>query len=82
MITTALQFIATPFWSQTTVEFLLLGLATGSLYAMFALSIVLMYRASGVLNFATGALGAYQGHQGRSPPSQGRSPPSQGHSPP
>ncbi len=46
------------FWSQITVEFLLLGLATGSLYAIYALGVVLTYRASGVLNFAIGSLGA------------------------
>src|SRR5271170_2996298 len=52
------MIVSTAFFSQTTVEFLLLGLATGSLYAVFALGIVLTYRASGVLNFAAGALGA------------------------
>ena len=36
----------------------MLGLATGSLYAIYALGIVLTYRASGVLNFAIGSLGA------------------------
>ena len=46
------------FWSQITVQFLLLGLATGSLYAIYALGVVLTYRASGVLNFAIGSLGA------------------------
>ena len=40
------------------LQFLLLGLATGALYAIFALGVVLTYRASGVLNFAIGSLGA------------------------
>jgi sulfate-transporting ATPase len=35
----------------------LLGLATGALYAMVGLGIVLVYRASGVLNFSAGAVG-------------------------
>ena len=50
--------IATTFFSQTTVQFAILGMATGSLYAMMALGIVVTYRASGVLNFAAGSLGA------------------------
>jgi branched-subunit amino acid ABC-type transport system permease component len=37
--------------------FALLGIATGSLYALSALGIVLTYRASGVVNFASGAMG-------------------------
>ena len=44
------------------LRFGLLGLATGSLYAMIALGVVVVYRSSGVLNFsagATGAAGAY-----------------------
>jgi ABC-type branched-subunit amino acid transport system ATPase component/ABC-type branched-subunit amino acid transport system permease subunit len=36
----------------------LLGIATGSLYGLVALGVVLTYRASGVLNFSTGAVGA------------------------
>jgi ABC-type branched-subunit amino acid transport system ATPase component/ABC-type branched-subunit amino acid transport system permease subunit len=40
------------------VQFALLGLATGSLYALVALAVVLSYRASGVLNFSAGAVGA------------------------
>jgi ABC-type branched-subunit amino acid transport system ATPase component/ABC-type branched-subunit amino acid transport system permease subunit len=35
-----------------------LGLATGSLYGLVALGVVLSYRASGVLNFSAGAVGA------------------------
>ena len=54
----ALAMIATTFFSQLTVQFAILGMATGSLYAMMALGIVVTYRASGVLNFAAGALGA------------------------
>jgi sulfate-transporting ATPase len=50
--------LATAFFSQATVRFVLIGLATGALYAIVALGVVLTYRASGVLNFATGSLGA------------------------
>jgi ABC-type branched-subunit amino acid transport system ATPase component/ABC-type branched-subunit amino acid transport system permease subunit len=50
--------IATQFFSDSTVTFLVLGMATGALYALVALGVVLVYRASGVLNFAAGALGA------------------------
>jgi ABC-type branched-subunit amino acid transport system ATPase component/ABC-type branched-subunit amino acid transport system permease subunit len=35
-----------------------LGLATGSLYGVVALGVVLSYRASGVVNFSAGAVGA------------------------
>ena len=38
--------------------FAVLGLATGSLYALTALGIIIVHRASGVLNFASGAMGA------------------------
>ena len=44
------------------VVFLLFGLANGSIYAALALTLVVTYRSSGVINFATGglaALGAY-----------------------
>ncbi len=37
--------------------FALLGAATGALYALSALGIVLTYRGSGVINFASGAIG-------------------------
>src|ERR1700759_489869 len=49
--------IATALWSQSTLRFVLLGAATGSLTALVALGIVLVYRTSGVLNFSAGALG-------------------------
>src|SRR5215471_3710982 len=39
------------------VQFVLLGLAAGSLYALTAHGLVLVYRGSGVLNFAQGAFG-------------------------
>ena len=39
------------------IEFALLGLGTGALYAFAAQGLVLVYRASGVLNFANGAVG-------------------------
>jgi ABC-type branched-subunit amino acid transport system ATPase component/ABC-type branched-subunit amino acid transport system permease subunit len=44
------------------VDFLLLGLGNGAVYAALAVAIVVVYRASGVLNFATGAM-ALQGAQ-------------------
>jgi branched-chain amino acid transport system permease protein len=39
-----------------TVEFLVTGVATGMLYALVALGFVVVYKVSGVLNFAQGAL--------------------------
>jgi len=47
-------------WAEMTnfIQFALLGLATGSLYGLTALGVVLVYRASGILNFASGATGA------------------------
>jgi ABC-type branched-subunit amino acid transport system permease subunit len=39
--------------------FLLLGLGTGAVYAIFGLGIVLEYRSSGVINFAYGALAMF-----------------------
>jgi ABC-type branched-subunit amino acid transport system ATPase component/branched-subunit amino acid ABC-type transport system permease component len=39
------------------VTLLLLGLGSGSLVALSALGLVLMYRSSGVVNFATGGIG-------------------------
>jgi sulfate-transporting ATPase len=53
-----MTIFATAFFSQSTIQFLLIGLATGVLYALSALGVVLTYRVSGVLNFAAGSLGA------------------------
>jgi ABC-type branched-subunit amino acid transport system ATPase component/branched-subunit amino acid ABC-type transport system permease component len=39
--------------------FLLLGLANGAVFASLALALVVTYRSSGVINFATGAIGLY-----------------------
>ncbi|MFN8026855.1 MAG: branched-chain amino acid ABC transporter permease/ATP-binding protein [Acidimicrobiia bacterium] len=39
--------------------FLLLGLANGAVFAALALALVVTYRSSGVLNFATGAMALY-----------------------
>ena len=50
--------VATEFLSQSTLRFVLLGMATGALTALVALSIVIVYRVSGVLNFSAAALGA------------------------
>ena len=52
------MLLATEFLSQTTLRFVLLGMATGALTALVALSLVIVYRVSGVLNFAAAALGA------------------------
>ncbi|BAN00866.1 branched-chain amino acid ABC transporter permease/ATP-binding protein [Ilumatobacter coccineus] len=38
------------------IQFLLLGMGTGSIYALVALGLVLVYRGSGVVNFSQGAL--------------------------
>jgi ABC-type branched-subunit amino acid transport system ATPase component/ABC-type branched-subunit amino acid transport system permease subunit len=50
--------LATALFSQWTVQFALLGLATGALTALVALSLVIVHRVSGVLNFAAAALGS------------------------
>lgn len=45
------------------LNFSMLGIGTGAIYAAFALGLVLMYRASGVINFGYGAMvlfGVYQ----------------------
>jgi ABC-type branched-subunit amino acid transport system ATPase component/ABC-type branched-subunit amino acid transport system permease subunit len=39
------------------LQFAIIGLGTGAIYAMAAQGIVLVYRGSGVLNFASGAMG-------------------------
>ena len=39
------------------ITLLLLGIGSGSLVALSALGLVLMYRSSGVVNFSTGAIG-------------------------
>jgi sulfate-transporting ATPase len=49
--------VATSLFSEAALRFVLLGLATGALTALVALSIVLVYRSSGVLNFSAGAFG-------------------------
>ena len=43
---------------STFIEFALVGLGTGGLYALLGQGIVLIYRASGVINFAQGAIAA------------------------
>jgi sulfate-transporting ATPase len=39
------------------LQFVIIGLGSGGLYALMALGIVLVYRSSGVINFAQGAVG-------------------------
>src|SRR6266508_6627221 len=47
---------------QDVLLFAILGLGTGSLIAAIALGIVLMYRGSGVINLATGAVAMVAGY--------------------
>src|SRR5713226_2810437 len=42
---------------QEVIRFALLGFGVGSLYALGALGLIVIYRGSGVLNFALGAIG-------------------------
>ncbi len=49
--------VATALFSEAALRFVLLGTATGALTALVALGIVIVYRASGVLNFSAGAMG-------------------------
>ena len=42
---------------QTFFQFALLGLGLGSLYALASQGLMVIYRGSGVLNFAHGAIG-------------------------
>jgi sulfate-transporting ATPase len=42
---------------QEAIRFALLGLGTGALYALVAQGLIVIYRGSGVLNFAQGAIG-------------------------
>jgi branched-subunit amino acid ABC-type transport system permease component len=51
------ETLAASLFSEDVLRFVLLGMATGSLTALVALGIVLVYRTSGVLNFGAGALG-------------------------
>jgi branched-subunit amino acid ABC-type transport system permease component len=41
------------------ITFLLLGLANGAVFALLALALVVTFRSSGVINFATGAIALY-----------------------
>ena len=41
---------------QQHAVFLLLGLANGAVFASLALALVVTFRSSGVINFATGAI--------------------------
>lgn len=49
-------FVATT--SQDLLTFLVTGLTLGGIYSLSALGLVVVYRATGVLNFAQGAIGA------------------------
>jgi len=41
------------------INFLLLGLGNGAVFAALAVALVVCYRSSGVLNFATGTIALY-----------------------
>ena len=45
------------------IESLLLGLGSGGVYAALALALVLTYRSSGVVNFATGAIALFAAYE-------------------
>ena len=42
---------------QSFLQFLIIGLGAGATYALFAQGAVLIYRGSGLVNFAQGAIG-------------------------
>ena len=44
---------------QSFVQFLIIGLGAGAIYALFAQGAVLIYRGSGLVNFAQGAIGTF-----------------------
>jgi sulfate-transporting ATPase len=44
---------------QQVIQFAILGLGAGSLYALTSQGLILIYRSSGVLNFAHGAIGMF-----------------------
>ena len=44
---------------QSFVQFLIIGLGAGATYALFAQGAVLIYRGSGLVNFAQGAIGTF-----------------------
>src|ERR1700678_2996270 len=53
-----MMLFASALLSQETAEIALLGMATGALYAVVALGVVVVHRASGVLNFSASGVGA------------------------
>ncbi|MEI7993232.1 MAG: branched-chain amino acid ABC transporter permease, partial [Actinomycetota bacterium] len=55
--------LATAFFNENTLRFGFLGVASGALYALVALGLVLTYRASGVLNFSVGSMGAISAYE-------------------
>src|SRR5215203_3934537 len=44
---------------QSFFQFLIIGLGAGATYALFAQGAVLIYRGSGLVNFAQGAIGTF-----------------------
>ena len=44
---------------QSFLQFLIIGLGVGATYALFAQGAVLIYRGSGLVNFAQGAIGTF-----------------------
>jgi ABC-type branched-subunit amino acid transport system ATPase component/ABC-type branched-subunit amino acid transport system permease subunit len=50
--------LSVAFFSQRTAQFAVLGLASGAMFALVALGVVVAYRSSQVLNFSSAAFGA------------------------
>ena len=48
-----------PVTVQSFLQFLIIGLGAGATYALFAQGAVLIYRGSGLVNFAQGAIGTF-----------------------
>ena len=49
---------------RSLIQFIILGLGSGATYALFAQGAVLIYRGSGLVNFAQGALGMFAAYFG------------------
>ena len=58
---------------ETYLQFLLLGLGAGVIYGALGLGLVMTYRASGVINFAYGAIAAYTTYVFRASKAKGSS---------
>jgi branched-subunit amino acid ABC-type transport system permease component len=47
---------------RETLQFAVLGLGLGAIYILLAQGLVVIYRGSGIINFAHGALAMFAGH--------------------